>query len=171
MQYFPSQIIVAAAQVITRMQLSWYGTPAANVAQVAIAFQVLVMMLVGYWCLRIFVFMVIAYMDPNASPSTIIYVDPRPSYFFFAALDDVLFYVYCAFCVIIIRNIRSHMRQRYAIPESENTCHQGCEDCCCSLMCPCFTVSQMLRHTADYNTYQATCCSKTGLAKDVPGIV
>ena len=162
---------MAAAQVISRLQLTWYGTPGSNIAQVAIAFQVIVMIIVGYWSMRIFVFLIIAYLDPNADPNTTVYVDPPPSYFFFAALDDILFYIYLAFTVIILRNVRSHLRRKYAIPEAESSCTPGCEDVCCSLVCPCFTVAQMLRHTADYEVHAATCCSSTGLSKDVPGVV
>jgi len=159
------------AQVITRLQLSWYGTPASNVAQVAIAFQTLVMMLVAFVCMRIFIFLIVAYMDPNADPATTVYTDPEPAYFFFAALDDILFYIYIAFCIILIRNVRAHVRAKYNIPESENSCRPGCEDVCCSLFCPCFAVSQMMRHTSDYNEYRGTCCSRTGLEGSAPGIV
>jgi Cys-rich protein (TIGR01571 family) len=162
---------VAAGQMVTRLQLTWYGTPASNVAQAALAFQIVIMILVGYICLRVFVFMTLAYLDPNAEPGLKYYRDPPPAYFFFAALDDLLFYIYFAFVVILLRNIRSHLRLRYAIPESEGRCTEGCEDVCCSLFCPCFTVAQMLRHTADYETYTAACCTSTGLRKTAPGIV
>ena len=65
---------------------------------------------------------------------------------------------------------RAHVRSKYAIPESDS-CPTGCEDMCCSLVCPCFTVGQLLRHTTDYDTYEAKCCSSTGLPKHVPAIV
>lgn len=170
-----TQHAVAGGQLITRLQLTWYGTPASNVAQAALAFQVIVMILVGYVCLRVFVFMTLAYLDPNAEPQLKYYRDPPPAYFFFAALDDLLFYIYFAFTVIVLRNIRSHLRLRYAIPEDDQACNRacttGCEDVCCSLFCPCFTVAQMLRHTADYEVYNAACCTNTGLRKTAPGIV
>jgi len=162
---------VAAAQVITRLQLTWYGTPSSSISQVAIAFQTIVMIIVSYWSLRMFVFMIIASLDPNADPDTEIYTDPPDSYYFFAALDDLLFYIYMAFTVIVLRNVRSHLRHKCAIPESEVACTAGCEDVCCSLVCPCFAVAQMMRHTADYEVQAATCCSNTGLLKDVPAIV
>jgi len=164
--------LLAAGQLITRLQLTWYGTPGANIAQVALAFQIIVMILVGYFCLRIFVFLTLAYLDPNAEPKLKYYRDPPPAYFFFAALDDLLFYIFFAFTVIVLRNIRAHMRVRYAIPESERcNCQEGCEDVCCSMFCPCFTAAQMMRHTADYEAYNAHCCTTTGLSKNAPAIV
>ena len=33
--------------------------------------------------------------------------------------------------------------------------------------CSCCTVAQMARHTADYETYAARCCSDTGLPPNV----
>jgi Cys-rich protein (TIGR01571 family) len=65
---------------------------------------------------------------------------------------------------------RAHVRSKYAIPESEQ-CPRGCEDLCCSLVCPCFTAAQLLRHTTDYDTYDAKCCTETGLPAHAPAIV
>jgi Cys-rich protein (TIGR01571 family) len=164
---------VAAAQVITRLQLTWYGTPAANVAQVSVAFQVLVMILVTVWAIRAFLFLIYAYLDPNTDAKIPFYIEPPSSYFFFTALDDLMFYMYVAFVVVVLRNIRSHIRARYSIPEPDSLCCRspGCEDVCCSLICPCFTVAQMMRHTADYQVHHGVCCSTTGLVKDARAIV
>ena len=134
---------MAAAQIVTRMQLTWYGTPATSISQVAVAFQVMVMIMIAYCCTRAFVFLVIAYLDPNTEPDLPRYVDPPPTYFFFAALDDFLSYMYFAFTVIVLRNVRSHLRQKHAIPESDSTCVPGCEDICCSLFCPCFVAGKI----------------------------
>ena len=41
---------------------------------------------------------------------------------------------------------------------------KGCEDCCCSFWCHCCTIAQMMRHTADYDKYDAQCCNDTGFA-------
>ena len=70
----------------------------------------------------------------------------------------------------IFCHYRSHVRSKYAIPESEQ-CPTGCEDLCCSLVCPCFTAAQLLRHTTDYDTYDGKCCSETGLPPYAPAIV
>ncbi|CAB9517779.1 expressed unknown protein [Seminavis robusta] len=162
--------LLAAGQVITRLQLTWYGAPAANIAQVSVAFQTIVMILFAYYSVRAVLFFIYAYLDPNANPKEQLYIEPPSSYFFFTALDDLLFYMHVAFLVVVLRNIRSHMRARFSIPDSENVCcpHSGCEDVCCSLICPCFTVSQMLRHTADYRDQHGVCCNSTGLVQESP---
>ncbi|KAI2494844.1 PLAC8 family [Fragilaria crotonensis] len=48
---------------------------------------------------------------------------------------------------------RQKLREKYGI---RGSC---CDDCCCSYCCPCCTVSQMARHTNDYEAYPVECCS------------
>ena len=60
----------------------------------------------------------------------------------------------------IVRNTREAIRDKYQIPQT--TCI-GCEDCMCSTFCMSCTICQMGRHTADFDTYNGTCCSRTGL--------
>ena len=75
----------------------------------------------------------------------------------------------CAILLIyLIAITRKRIRSRYGIPEQN--C-RGCEDCCCAFWCQCCTVSQMARHTADYDNYAAKCCSETGLGRNAPSIV
>ena len=63
---------------------------------------------------------------------------------------------------------RWHVRQRYGIPEQDCDCGAGVEDSLVTLACfPC-SVAQMARHTADYETYDAQCCSPTGLSAYAP---
>jgi Cys-rich protein (TIGR01571 family) len=69
--------------------------------------------------------------------------------------------------VVLIRT-RSHVRQRYSIPEQSCS---GCEDCCCAFWLPCCTTLQIARHTADYDTYHAACCTETGLPHNAPEVV
>jgi Cys-rich protein (TIGR01571 family) len=75
---------------------------------------------------------------------------------------------YAILLIYLIARTRYRIRSRYGIPEQN--CH-GCEDCCCAYWCPCCTVSQMARHTADYDNYAANCCSETGLGRNAPSIV
>ena len=81
------------------------------------------------------------------------------------AACEVMFSLYMLFLII---RTRSLVREKYSIPE-ENCV--GCEDCCCGFFCNCCVIAQMARHTADYDTYPAACCTKTGLPSNVPGIV
>lgn len=154
---------MAAGQVITRLQLTWYGTPSGGIAQVAIAFQVIVMILVAYCCSRVFLFLIIAYLDPNTDPSRTEFIEPSATYYLFVALDDLVTYIYFALVVIVIRNIRSHTRRKFAIPERESNYCPGCEDVCCSLVCPCLVAAQMMRHTANYDEVSAVCCNNNGI--------
>jgi Cys-rich protein (TIGR01571 family) len=78
---------------------------------------------------------------------------------------EIAFSVYLL--VVLIRT-RSFVRQRYSIPEQ---CCSGCEDCCCSFWLPCCTTLQIARHTADYDTYHAACCTETGLPHNAPLVV
>jgi hypothetical protein len=127
------------------------------------------------------------------------YEEPPNSYYLFCAIDDLIWYGYFGFCVYLLKNIRyvksfgrainrsiqtqnlsdqfensrlgrSHIRSKYSILETK-TCPTGYEDLCCSLVCPCFTAAQMLRHTTDYDEYPAKCWSETGLPPHVPSIV
>ena len=61
---------------------------------------------------------------------------------------------------------RWHVRERYGIPEQ--TCECGVEDSLVSLACQPCSVAQMARHTADYDSYDAVCCSSTGLSAYAP---
>lgn len=65
---------------------------------------------------------------------------------------------------------RSHVREKYDIPEDER-CHQrGCEDILVSTVCAPCSVAQLARHTADYDSYNAACCTPTGLSEFAPPV-
>ena len=70
--------------------------------------------------------------------------------------------VLSCFYVLMARTRRS-IRDAYEIPESFDADCLGWEDQLLSVFCTPCTVSQMGRHTADYNTYRASCWSETGL--------
>ena len=69
------------------------------------------------------------------------------------------------YLLIIAIKARNYIRSKYSIPGT------GCEDCCCVFWCGCCSVSQMLRHTADYRQYNASCCTETGLPATAPAVV
>ena len=68
------------------------------------------------------------------------------------------------FLFVLLYKTRVFIRNKYSI--RERNC-QNCEDCCCVFWCSCCTVAQIARHTADYETYAARCCSETGLPHNV----
>ena len=162
---------LATGQVITRLRtLSWLGQGGATAAQSASAFKTLFYLTWGYWGIRAVFFYMIYVLDPNVGLHWHEWTTPGRAYYVVCAIDDVLWYLYLAFSVVVLRNTRSHLRKKYAIPESDQ-CPTGCEDVCCSIFCPCFVVSQMMRHTADYDTHGGRCCSERGLPPSAPEIV
>ena len=78
----------------------------------------------------------------------------------FALVNVAMF----GFIVFITQSTRSSVREKFMIRER---CCYDLEDVCCAALClPC-TVGQMQRHTANYDDYEAVCCSKTGLPNGV----
>jgi hypothetical protein len=64
------------------------------------------------------------------------------------------------FLFYLIVVTRRNIRRRDEIPDG---CCGIFDDCCGALFFPCFTISQMMRHTADYSVYRAVWISQTGL--------
>jgi Cys-rich protein (TIGR01571 family) len=68
------------------------------------------------------------------------------------------------FVVFVTQSTRGSLREKFLIREQR--CHD-LEDVVLATTClPC-TVGQMSRHTANYDDYEAVCCSKTGLPDGV----
>ena len=163
---------IASAQVISRLQLNFWGLPTNNIGEATSAYRKMFLLVFVYWCIRIFLYYHVFRLDPES----IMQEDPSKKdeelsiwYYLTVATDDSIWYCYYAFCVYILKNVRHSLRTKYAIPESK-VC-RGCEDITCSLICPCFTAAQMLRHTTDYDQYDAKCCTSTGVPSYVPSIV
>jgi PLAC8 family len=69
------------------------------------------------------------------------------------------------FVVFVTQSTRNSVRERFMI--REQCCCSDLEDLWCSTIClPC-TICQMHRHTANYDDYEAVCCSKNGLPDGV----
>jgi Cys-rich protein (TIGR01571 family) len=99
-----------------------------------------------------------SYMTPDGNVYTEIKVST--SAVVVLAIRYTLALAFSLYLLVATCRTRASIRERYAIPEQ--SC-QGCEDCCCSYWCNCCTIAQMMRHTADYDTYDAQCCTETGL--------
>lgn len=84
-----------------------------------------------------------------------------PEYYAVLVLFNVLVLVYL---ISLTKKVRESIRNKYQIPE-ENCA--GLEDCLCATFCMPCAICQMGRHTADFDTYRATCCTKTGLPRQV----
>merc|ERR1719396_149964 len=85
-----------------------------------------------------------------------------PSFFEFAFLRKMDIWIYYFYSVVVVYNVRSHLRSRYAIPEMP-ICIPDNEDIILSCCCPHITAAQMLRHTADYDVYAGQLCTATGV--------
>jgi hypothetical protein len=82
--------------------------------------------------------------------------------------QDVLRFLFWTYMLVLLIRARAYVRRLYSIPEQNCT---GCEDCCCSFWLPCCTALQIARHTADYDTHGASCCTETGLPLTAPEVV
>jgi hypothetical protein len=82
--------------------------------------------------------------------------------------QDILRFLFWTYMLVLLIRARAYVRRLYSIPEQNCT---GCEDCCCSFWLPCCTALQIARHTADYDTHGASCCTETGLPLTAPEVV
>ena len=148
---------------MNRLKLTWLGNEG-HPAQSAATFRILVIITVVHLCLnQALKFMVLAYIASSGGDESEIEAAQ-----FLANARVVLNLAFGIFYVVLLARTRRRIRSKYGIPEQR--CH-GCEDCCQSFWCACCTVSQMARHTADYENYPALCCSATGLSPNAPSIV
>jgi len=141
---------------MTRMGLNWAGSPIERPGpNTRSAFKVIFCIVVVFWI----IYSVLAGVSAAVESTTggTVYV---PYY--------ILGWVYVVFFLFIVIRTRGYIREKYGI--REKYC-EGCQDCCLGFWCPCCTVAQMARHTADYRTYSAGCCTETGLAGGAPDIV
>mmetsp|Transcript_15453 Transcript_15453/g.17971 ORF Transcript_15453/g.17971 Transcript_15453/m.17971 type:complete len:249 (-) Transcript_15453:283-1029(-) len=143
--------IIAIAQVMKRLNLRMSGTPGTH-RQAKRAFFKLVFITLFH------VF----------TCSNIMMAHIKLSLKTYHIINTICSILYSCILLYLIVITRSHIRKKYNIREK---CFGGCEDICVAFWCPCCTISQMARHTADYDTYRASCCSNTGLPPGAPSIV
>ncbi|KAL3800909.1 hypothetical protein ACHAW5_009919 [Stephanodiscus triporus] len=154
---------ILLGQVMHRLKLTWLGNEG-HPAQSAATFRILVMItavhLISNQTLKFLVFAYIAFSGGDASD-----IETAQC---LANARLVLNLAFGIFFVVLLTRTRGRIRSKYGIPEQRCS---GCEDCCQSFWCYCCTLSQMARHTADYENYPALCCSETGLSPNAPSIV
>ena len=143
-----------------RLRLTWLGNEG-SITETASTFRILLSITAVYFLLGQFLkFSPLAFIDENGNPSNTAMVLVEWRYF--------LSIVFAIFTWIIVSRTRKRIRSKYSIPTKN--CGE-CEDLCCAFWCTCCALSQMARHTADYETYAARCCSETGLSQNAPSIV
>jgi Cys-rich protein (TIGR01571 family) len=158
----------ALGQVMTRMSLDWTGSPVARVAGWWSAFKVLLISFIVYIVVSQFLSMLVMPYQTNSDGQQVSYSDLPTWVLVVCAFQHSLAIAYAIFLLVVSTRTRAYIRQKYEIPEQHCS---GCEDCCCSFWCGCCVASQMARHTADYRTYNAACCTDTGLPETAPHVV
>mmetsp|Transcript_16027 Transcript_16027/g.40198 ORF Transcript_16027/g.40198 Transcript_16027/m.40198 type:complete len:253 (-) Transcript_16027:262-1020(-) len=143
---------IMKAQIMTRMSLTWLGEPGQRISTKE-TFKVVVLLFVAYTIFSTALEMATMDMDPFEIPIAISVLKSLGGFFF------------SLYSIYSLCRTRQSVRAQYSIPEERCV---GCEDLCCSLWCSCCTVSQMARHTGEYENYPGVCCSKTGHAEGTP---
>jgi len=173
----------ALGQVLTRLRLDLWARPMSVVEGGLTAFQILLTIWVVYlvvtWSLNIVV-QVFQEDDTEGGDSSNMWDTNGndPDWLIgIRILRNLLDLALFIFTLIITMFLRKYIRSKYNIPEKyccckdESSCCSGCEDCCCAFWCQPCTICQMARHTADYHTYSAGCCTDDGLTSGAPPVV
>lgn len=142
---------IAMGQIMTRMSLNWLGQHGNRVftkytcTSVAIITYTYVLLEITVQCLQHFL--------PDEGFLVQKFVGLSVTSLFFS------WFLYA------LKMTRQRVREQYSIPGEQCGSY---EDVCCSLFCACCVVSQMARHTGEYETYPGICCSTTGHPEGTP---
>lgn len=137
---------ISMAQIMTRMNLTWLGTPGQRVSTKD-TFKVVVLLFIAYTIYANALEVAsIGYTQETLPPLITV----------LKTIGSLLFGIWSVYSLC---KTRQSVRRQYSIPEEQ--CN-GCEDLCCSFWCTCCILSQMARHTGEYETYPGVCCTKTG---------
>mmetsp|Transcript_8209 Transcript_8209/g.20306 ORF Transcript_8209/g.20306 Transcript_8209/m.20306 type:complete len:253 (+) Transcript_8209:280-1038(+) len=143
---------IAMAQIMTRLSLTWLGVPGHRITTQD-TFKVVVLLVGAY-----------AIYDTALEIASLDYTeDTMPPYI--TIMKSVGGSLFSLWSLYSLCKTRQSVRRQYSIPEERCV---GCEDLCCSLWCTCCTISQMARHTGEYETYPGVCCSSSGHPKGTP---
>jgi Cys-rich protein (TIGR01571 family) len=154
----------ALGQIMTRSKLDVFANKQMDPDKTSrfwTPFKILVALTTVYWTIRFIVGGILEEKEDEDGSR-----DDDPAWVEGLALFEFLFFMTFIIVVTVITvKTRRFLRRKHEI---SNECCGEMEDCCTSFWClPC-TVCQMGRHTADYERYPATCCTDTGLKRDIP---
>jgi hypothetical protein len=162
-----------------RMHLSWFGRETGP-ASASVTCRIVAFLFGAYIVCDYLLALIETSLLPSDNSSSTNGYDPYhtntnnptgdipPSYYIFYFLRGALHMCFFCYMLLAVMNTRRYIRTKYAIPEQ--SCH-GMEDFCCAFWCQCCTISQMARHTGDYDMYSTRCCTETGLPPNAPEIV
>lgn len=174
--------LLAAGQVINRLQFTWYGKAAQTAAESARAFLIIFYITVAHWILFAILEISVMILMPDPYDAYAYDVDtaeydspfsdstsqyhPLPDSFqptgLLAVIINVytiLKWVYIAIIFVVLLSLRISVRNKFGIGGN------FLKDCCCTYWFPCLVAGQMLRHTTDYDVYPSQLCSTTGLSE------
>lgn len=144
-------------QILTRMNMSWLG--AIDSPDASKTFRKVVYVLAAYYILSSICAPPKPYYKDNGDGPELIEPEGDPFKGFVYNIVNLAFGLYSF--VVMIR-LRAAVRERYSLPDI-TPCGDVLEDIACVCCCGCCTVSQLARHTADYEQCDADCCTSTGL--------
>lgn len=143
---------ISMAQIMTRMSLTWLGEPGHKVSTKN-TFRVVLLLFTSYVIYSTSLEIASMNYEPSNIPTWINVMK---------LIGSVLFGMWSLYSIC---RTRQSVRNQYSIPEQH--CN-GCEDLCCAFFCTCCTLSQMARHTGEYETYPGVCCTTTGHPPGTP---
>lgn len=154
---------ILMAQVLTRMKMNWLGEEAPD-HEYKRTFGRVFLIVALYWLVTTLL----------APPSSTFIQDPETGEFMRIPAPDVpvlqmvLYHLvswsFGLYTLVILTKLRRMVRQRYEIPLTYPL-FGSMEDCCLAFWCGCCSVSQMARHTCDYEQKSASFCSPDGLVR------
>lgn len=133
---------------MTRLKLNWIGVPSTEAGTRDIFRKVGT--LVGCW-IATNILAVSSFVFSSFIVSGLV-----EFVLFLAVMTNLLFY---GFCVFVTGNTRQYLREIYNIQDTPHS-----DYLLAAIYMP-FTIAQMGRHTADYNSLQARLCTASGLAE------
>lgn len=156
--------LLTLGQVMTRMKLNLCAEPAVRGTSTTWSpFKVILVAFIAYNVIDYGITM--ATLPYRVFDETGQQVSAAPGVAFVLFMRNMIRLSVYVYILMALVKTRAHIRRTFGIPE---TSCRGCEDICCAFWCGCCTITQMARHTADYRTYRAACCSETGLGDNVP---
>lgn len=143
------------AQVLQRLRFNWLGGPAPESATKH-TFKVVLALILCYTVFTVALEMAEYSFNYDSVPTWIVATR------FAGGMAFTIYSIYS------LMKLRENVRAKYSIPTER--CG-GMEDMCCSMWCSCCVVSQIARHTGEYETYKGSICSETGMASHTPSLV
>jgi hypothetical protein len=148
---------------MTRMKLNWLGEEAPD-HEYKRTFGRIFLIVCLYWLLS-------SLLSPSSSTfiedpetGTVMRIPPDDDPFAQIFFYHVVSWSFGLYTLLIITKLRRMVRLRYEIPLTYPL-FGNMEDFCLAFWCGCCSVSQMARHTCDYEQQSAAFCSPDGLKR------